>query len=88
HMEAYDKAKILHQDVSTGNILITPDGSGLLINWDLSKKVDVNLPRQQSRTGTWQFISTALLLHPATQSHGLSDDLKSFFWVVLYMVMK
>ncbi|KAI9508683.1 hypothetical protein F5148DRAFT_979496, partial [Russula earlei] len=66
HTEAYNKAKFLHWDVSTGNILITPDGSGLLINWDLSKKVDVDLLRQQSRMGTWQFISTALLLHTAT----------------------
>ncbi|KAI9508735.1 hypothetical protein F5148DRAFT_979428, partial [Russula earlei] len=49
HTEAYDKAKILHQDVSAGNILIALNGSGMLIDWDLSKKVDVNLPRQQSR---------------------------------------
>ncbi|KAI9450855.1 hypothetical protein F5148DRAFT_986781, partial [Russula earlei] len=25
HTDTYDKAKILHQDVSAGNILITPD---------------------------------------------------------------
>ncbi|KAI9507090.1 hypothetical protein F5148DRAFT_981891, partial [Russula earlei] len=86
HTDAYDKAKILHQDVSTGNILIAPDQSGLLIDWDLSKEVDqIELLRVQ---GTWQFISTGLLLHPATQSHGLPDDLESFYWVLLYMVMK
>ncbi|KAI9510010.1 hypothetical protein F5148DRAFT_1147842 [Russula earlei] len=38
--------------------------------------------------GTWQFISTGLLLHPATRSHGLPNDLESFYWVLLYMVMK
>ncbi|KAI9459045.1 hypothetical protein F5148DRAFT_961396, partial [Russula earlei] len=35
--DAYDKAKILHRDVSAGNILIAPDRSGLLIDWDMSK---------------------------------------------------
>ncbi|KAI9463812.1 hypothetical protein F5148DRAFT_982325 [Russula earlei] len=39
HTDTYNKAKILHQDASAGNILITPDRSGLLIDWDLSKKV-------------------------------------------------
>ncbi|KAI9437125.1 hypothetical protein F5148DRAFT_1154424, partial [Russula earlei] len=38
HTDAYDKAKILHRDVSAGNILITPDRSGLLIDWDMSKR--------------------------------------------------
>ncbi|KAI9462187.1 hypothetical protein F5148DRAFT_954380, partial [Russula earlei] len=41
HTDAYDKAKILHRDVSAGNILIAPDRSGLLINWDMSKRMDV-----------------------------------------------
>ena len=36
---AYEKAHILHRDVSAGNILITESGSGILIDWDLSKKV-------------------------------------------------
>ncbi|KAI9461158.1 hypothetical protein F5148DRAFT_983140, partial [Russula earlei] len=49
HTDAYDKAKILHRDVSTGNILITPDRSGLLIDWDMSKRMDVTWQRQPSR---------------------------------------
>jgi serine/threonine protein kinase len=39
HRDAYNKARILHRDVSAGNILITEKGSGILIDWDLSKKV-------------------------------------------------
>ncbi|KAF8510660.1 hypothetical protein BU17DRAFT_8491, partial [Hysterangium stoloniferum] len=35
HGDAYDKAKILHRDISSGNILITETGGGLLIDWDL-----------------------------------------------------
>ncbi|KAI9461540.1 hypothetical protein F5148DRAFT_1286629 [Russula earlei] len=80
HMDAYDKAKILHQDVSTGNILIAPDQSGLLIDWDLSKKVDVDLPRQQSRMDFYYTLPLDPMDFP--------DDLESFYWVLLYMVMK
>ncbi|KAH9975124.1 hypothetical protein BGW80DRAFT_1204651, partial [Lactifluus volemus] len=65
HTAAYNKTRILHRDVSAGNILITDKGTGMLIDWDLSKKVkedgDAN-PRRHSRTGTWQFISIARLL--------------------------
>jgi thiamine kinase-like enzyme len=53
HTFAYEKAQILHRDVSTGNILTTDTGSGMLIDWDLSKKVapDVDVkPRRHSRT--------------------------------------
>ncbi|KAI9509333.1 hypothetical protein F5148DRAFT_1283025 [Russula earlei] len=88
HTDAYDKAKILHRDVSAGNILIAPDRSGLLIDWDMSKRVDVTQQRQHSRTGTWQFISTGLLLHPHARSHQISDDIESFYWVLIYIVMK
>jgi serine/threonine protein kinase len=53
HTAAYNKARILHRDVSAGNILITDKGSGILIDWDLSKKVkeDRDLKaRRHSRT--------------------------------------
>ena len=36
HTEAYEKANILHRDISSGNILIG-DRGGLLIDWGLSK---------------------------------------------------
>src|SRR6267142_105132 len=53
HTAAYDKTRILHRDVSAGNILITDKGGGILIDWDLSKKVKEYVdpkPRQHSRT--------------------------------------
>ena len=52
HISAYENAQILHRDVSAGNILITDDGSGILIDWDLSKvtpEVEAK-PRRHSRT--------------------------------------
>ena len=53
HTAAYNKTGILHRDVSAGNILITDEGTGILIDWDLSKKVkevSESKPRRYSRT--------------------------------------
>ena len=53
HTAAYNKTGILHRDVSAGNILITDKGTGILIDWDLSKKVkevSESKPRRHSRT--------------------------------------
>ncbi|KAH9174765.1 hypothetical protein EDB89DRAFT_469874 [Lactarius sanguifluus] len=91
HTEAYERVQILHRDVSAGNILIAEDGSGILIDWDLSKKVvkgGSGKQRQHSRTGTWQFMSIARLRDSSTRPHEVSDDLESFFWVLLYLVVK
>ncbi|KAH8998184.1 hypothetical protein EDB92DRAFT_1337114 [Lactarius akahatsu] len=91
HTVAYERVGILHRDVSAGNILITEGRSGILIDWDLSKKVVKDRSekkRQHSRTGTWQFISIARLRNPSMRPHEVSDDLESFFWVLLYMVVK
>jgi len=62
----------------------------MLIDWDLSKEIkdDDERPRQHSRTGTWQFISISRLLVPLARPHEVSDDLESFFWVLLYQVAK
>ncbi|KAH9020340.1 hypothetical protein EDB84DRAFT_578182 [Lactarius hengduanensis] len=91
HTGAYERVGILHRDVSAGNILITEERSGILIDWDLSKKVVKDRSekqRQYSRTGTWQFISIARLRNPSMRPHEVSDDLESFFWVLLYLVVK
>ncbi|KAF8495191.1 hypothetical protein F5888DRAFT_1907941 [Russula emetica] len=90
HTAAYKRARILHRDISSANILITDSGSGMLIDWDLSKEIKEGSvkPRQHSRTGTWQFISISRLRDPSTRPHEVSDDLESFFWVLLYQVVK
>ncbi|ESK86363.1 hypothetical protein Moror_5010, partial [Moniliophthora roreri MCA 2997] len=89
HQVAYDEAKILHRDISSGNILISEDGkSGFLIDWDFSKPVvDRETPRQHERTGTWQFMSAKLLLGKAT-CHKRADDLESFFHVLCWVLLK
>ena len=53
HRDAYNKARILHRDIRARNILISDSGAGILIDWDLSKKVQDNpdtSPGQYSRT--------------------------------------
>ncbi|KAF8519592.1 hypothetical protein BU17DRAFT_89702 [Hysterangium stoloniferum] len=39
HEDAYDKAEILHRDISSADIIITNTGGGFLIDWDLCKKL-------------------------------------------------
>ncbi|KAI0295313.1 hypothetical protein B0F90DRAFT_1201281 [Multifurca ochricompacta] len=91
HSAAYERAGILHRDVSSGNIMIGEDGYGVLIDWELSKQITKNVEekgKRHSRTGTWKFISIWRLLDPSSRPHGISDDLESFFWVLLYEIAK
>ncbi|KDQ32581.1 hypothetical protein PLEOSDRAFT_1032153, partial [Pleurotus ostreatus PC15] len=84
HKQAYDKCKLLHRDVSGGNILLVKDG-GILNDWDMAVNVEEveRGPRAHERTGTWAFMSIDLL-RGERRPHKVSDDLESFFWVVLY----
>lgn len=41
-----------------------------------------------SAQGTWQFISLARLRDPWSRAHEISDDLESFFWVLIYEIIR
>ncbi|EIW53020.1 uncharacterized protein TRAVEDRAFT_134722 [Trametes versicolor FP-101664 SS1] len=61
---------------------------GLLVDWELSKPVHDKQgtqprARQPERTGTWQYMSVATL-NEHTKVVETSDELESFFHVVLY----
>ncbi|ESK81291.1 other 1 protein kinase [Moniliophthora roreri MCA 2997] len=90
HQVAYDEARILHRDISAGNILISADGkSGFLIDWEFSTPVrDRETPLEHERTGTWQFMSANLLLGKGPYCHTRIDDLESFFHVICWMVLR
>ncbi|KAF7439790.1 hypothetical protein PC9H_000126 [Pleurotus ostreatus] len=61
------------------------DGTGLLNDWDMAvvEKDIKDGPRAHERTGTWAFMSIAMLKRER-RPHGVCDDLESFFWVILY----
>ncbi|KZT18281.1 hypothetical protein NEOLEDRAFT_1040845, partial [Neolentinus lepideus HHB14362 ss-1] len=89
HKEAYEKADILNRDFSFRNIVLIGDENnerGILIDWDLSrslKSLDGENARVRGRTGTWQFISHALLKDP-TKKHVFQDNFESSFWILLW----
>ncbi|KAG7087793.1 hypothetical protein E1B28_013734 [Marasmius oreades] len=91
HQTAYEKRHILHRDISAANILIF-NGRGLLIDWEFSKVYLPDIPReprQNERTGTWQFISARmLLLGGQPVQHTLFDDLESFFHVLFWVAIQ
>ncbi|KAI0631757.1 hypothetical protein C8Q77DRAFT_158188 [Trametes polyzona] len=103
HEDAVNKAKIMHRDISGGNILIFPRAlsfgnsgkkhvawRGLLADWELSKPiggVHDDRARQPERTGTWQYMSVAILLDHSKVVE-ISDELESFFHVLLYYALR
>ncbi|KAI0649737.1 hypothetical protein C8Q79DRAFT_1006084 [Trametes meyenii] len=90
---AWEKAEILHRDISASNILIydAPTGSlGVLADWDLAKTKDRlsnQNATQPSRSGTWQFLSALRQCFPMTPCR-LSDDLESFMHVINWIARK
>ncbi|RPD57226.1 hypothetical protein L226DRAFT_489397 [Lentinus tigrinus ALCF2SS1-7] len=90
HRDAWEKAKILHRDISVGNILIHPRTKrGILIDWDQCR-LQCELahgPTEPDRTGTWPFRSALSLAYPRKPPR-LSDDLESFIHVFRYLVLK
>ncbi|OSD00237.1 hypothetical protein PYCCODRAFT_1469564 [Trametes coccinea BRFM310] len=97
HQDAYTKARVMHRDISVGNILIIPPNSknkkathqGLLADWELSKRLDDYAAgaRHPDRTGTWQFMSVYIQDHPESQVE-IADELESFLHVLIYCAIR
>ncbi|CAA7266257.1 unnamed protein product [Cyclocybe aegerita] len=83
HAAAVTAAGILHRDISVGNIVLVPDG-GILIDWELSKRLDEKQARTYEKTGTIQFISVRQLKSPGQLPHNIGDDLESFVHVLVW----
>ena len=50
HAHAFQDAKLLHRDISSGNIILTDEGKGLLIDWEMAKEVRQVRSTQSGRT--------------------------------------
>ncbi|OBZ73639.1 hypothetical protein A0H81_06292 [Grifola frondosa] len=61
--------------------------TGLLNDWELSKPIarpgTVDRARREGRTGTWQFMSSAILDDKCRRPI-IEDELESFFYVLVY----
>ncbi|KAL1938034.1 hypothetical protein VTO73DRAFT_12045 [Trametes versicolor] len=104
HYYVYQKHKLLHRDISAGNVLILPrlvmekDGTevvewrGVLTDWELAKPCTAEntteKARQPERTGTWQFMSVAYVESQWTKPITIADELESFFHVMLFWAIR
>ena len=76
HTQAFENARILHRDISAGNIIIS-DRGGLLIDWDLSKDIEdlEKISRQPFRTVSLAFeksygLYVTMSRRPPYREHG------------------
>ncbi|KAG7442401.1 uncharacterized protein BT62DRAFT_827419, partial [Guyanagaster necrorhizus] len=88
HQIAFERACILHRDISVGNIMITANHRGFLIDWDhcviLSHKSG---EKRVGRGGKWQFVS-AKLLTSFCNVHTIVDNRDSSLWILPYVVLR
>ncbi|KAG7442399.1 uncharacterized protein BT62DRAFT_1010322 [Guyanagaster necrorhizus] len=82
HQAAFDKACILHCDISAGNILITPNKRGF--DWD---HCSILKARTAKCTGTWRFMS-ARLMDSVWNPDTLIDEKEFSLWVLLDMALR
>ncbi|EPS97075.1 hypothetical protein FOMPIDRAFT_84469 [Fomitopsis schrenkii] len=98
HEQAWKLGHTLHRDISVNNILIYRyyDSAGnlvvkaLLIDWGLCKFLEelAQMASQDTRSGTWQFISAVLLMYPGRFKYEVWHDLESFIHVLHWMCFR
>lgn len=89
HRSLYCDAKILHQDISPGNMIIL-DGQdegepeGILIDLDSATELAEGLETDRGITGTRPFMAIGVL---KGQHHTYRHDLESFLYVLLWTII-
>ncbi|KAH8925962.1 hypothetical protein BT69DRAFT_1348377 [Atractiella rhizophila] len=97
HYYAWDKLKMLHRDISVGNIILVREEKdceiefhGFLIDWEFAKK-ETDGGNVAERTGTWEFMSIRLLeslQHKTWIKHEPRDDIESFVYVLCWVAAR
>ena len=83
HESLRQKAGLLHRDISIGNLMISKDNGGFLIDLDLSiKEQRISVSGAKGKTGTRAFMAIGALLG---EQHSFMHDLESFFWVLFWI---
>ncbi|TFY76635.1 hypothetical protein EWM64_g7376 [Hericium alpestre] len=96
HYVVYEKAGILHRDLSVSNLMFrlsTRGPFGVLNDWDLSEDVaerkqdgSQKHPAARHRTGTAPFMALELL-YEKLPCHLYCHDLKSFVWILIWCAL-
>ncbi|KAI0696568.1 hypothetical protein C8T65DRAFT_832766, partial [Cerioporus squamosus] len=101
HSQAVELTSWIHGDISLPNLMVYPyvevsetgmatiQYSGVLIDWELSRPVDIpesRVSKRQMTRRTWEFVSYKYCSDPRI---GLSigGDLESFFYVLLHFAV-
>ncbi|KAH8100078.1 hypothetical protein BXZ70DRAFT_893972 [Cristinia sonorae] len=95
HDDAWSIAKVLHRDISDGNIVIYVNHEhphkrprGLLIDWDVCKfEHELSRDPSQKNPGTWRFMSAALLRFPLKPNE-VADDIESFYHLLMLYALR
>ena len=83
HESLRRKAGLLHRDISIGNLMVSKDNGGFLIDLDLAiKEQRVGASGAKGKTGTRAFMAIGALLG---EQHSFMHDLESFFWVLFWI---
>ncbi|KAM7191172.1 hypothetical protein V8F33_009043 [Rhypophila sp. PSN 637] len=83
HESLRQKAGLLHRDISIGNLMISKDSGGFLIDLDLAvREQRVGASGAKGKTGTRAFMAIGALLG---EQHSFMHDLESFFWVLFWI---
>ncbi|KAI0079079.1 hypothetical protein K474DRAFT_1659558 [Panus rudis PR-1116 ss-1] len=86
-IDSYVETGRANRDIHIDNTMVSAAGRGVLIDWGHSRLLHQKRKPGIYRTGSWQFMSYALLKN-RNKAHSIFDDLESIFWIFLYVALR